>query len=276
MVSLAHTRKSMSLGAVASSARLMCLWGGQHLFRREIERDFRLSCPNNDVWSSGQIGEKSTKGPEIAVDRLRSQGTPHFVLRYPASPFLAGILANGPGTDIDPETQSQVLGPLFRGTHLGSELAEPTAYRQKMTKMLPTHVRGQINHLIIPGHTPLVPLQCHSTVLERMGNGAFPFRRWLKDLKLVEADSDSIAHMPHAPAFRRDLRQEVLRKSFQVRRTVEDKEHTQALLEQPDIVFRVCIALARQRVHHPFALLLQEVRSKVRLGGSGDLESNAD
>jgi hypothetical protein len=98
----------------------------------------------------------------------------------------------------------------------------------------------------------------------------------LKDLELVEADSHSLAHMPHAPAFRRNLHQEVLRKSLQVWRAVEDKEHTQALLEQPDIVFCVCIALARQRVHHPFALLRKPFRSKVRLRGCGNLESNAD
>src|SRR6266852_7094822 len=57
---------------------------------------------------------------------------------------------------------------------------------------------------------------------------------------------------------------------------MKDKEHTQALLEQPDVVFPVCIALARKRVHYPFALVRQEVRSKVGLCGSSDLESNAD
>lgn len=42
------------------------------------------------------------------------------------------------------------------------------------------------------------------------------FHRRLKSLEQVKPDSDAMAHMPHAPAFRHDLRQEPLRNSFQL------------------------------------------------------------
>ncbi len=103
MVSLAHTRKSMSLGAVASSARLMCCGVVSTSFGEKSSVIFGSRVPAT-VWSSDQIGKKSTKGTQIAGDRLRSQRTPHFALRYPALPFRASVLASRPGTDIDPET----------------------------------------------------------------------------------------------------------------------------------------------------------------------------
>ncbi len=82
--------------------------------------------------------------------------------------------------------------------------------------MLPTHMRSQINHLFVPGHAPLVPLRCHATPLEKTGNGTYLFRRRLKDLELVEADGDSLAHMPHTPAPLSNFRQKVLRNRFRI------------------------------------------------------------
>src|SRR6266498_1476461 len=145
-----------------------------------------------------------------------------------------------------------------------------------MMGVFPTHPRSEINRTLVPGQTAVEPFLPHAVAVKRFVGLACLSEGWGEDLELLEPLLDSSVHLPHLTIFITDGSQQLTRDLLQIRRSIEQEQHTQTMLHTLERCIGLNISSLLEEIKQSHALFIHQFPTKVHGCGTHGVSSYAD